>query len=149
MKKKIIHARHQLPAVEDESYQIFGDLQFYPNGGKRLGPTFFAYRAPIHRHRFGANLVACQQIDQPNILDIETPFGPNLRFQYRPLYRTWYQLVDAEDPTLYLHQERYGTHIAVGLYYIRWATRWAFIKAIHFLITVLVIVVLLLIARLF
>ena len=148
MAQSVIHSRHLLKYVKDESYQEFGDIVFYPNGGVKLGPTLFAYRAPIHRHRFGANLVACRNIDEPNILEIETPFGSRLRFLYRPLYRCWYQLVEVEDPRLTLHQERYGTAVAIALYYVRWGVRWVFIQTLHFLLLVLAIALLILIAKL-
>lgn len=138
MTKPIIHSRHVLPYVEDESYQTFGDLQFYPNGIVKLGPTSFAYGAPIHRHRFGANLVAWRNIDEPHILEIETPVGTRLRFLYRPFFRTWYQLVAIDDPRLYLHQERYGTEIAIGLFYVRWAARWAIITTLQTLLCLFV-----------
>jgi hypothetical protein len=149
MAKNVIYCRVMIPKVEDESYQAFGDLQFSPNGGVRLGPTFFAYGTPIHRHRFGANLVALRSIDEPKLLTVETPFGGSFQFLYRPLFRTWYQLVEVEDPRLYFHQERYGTQIAILFYYIRWGMRWAFIKSLHVLVFVLGFFLLALIGSLF
>ncbi|MDZ4656133.1 MAG: hypothetical protein SH868_01000 [Bythopirellula sp.] len=132
MPKQIIYLRHPLTSVEEGAYQTFGDMVFYPNGGVRLGPAWFAYGTPIHRHRFGANLIAVRSVHDANLLEIEMPAGGQLRFLYRPLFRKWYQMVEANDPRLYLHQQRYGTHVAVVLYYVRWSICWGFFETINF-----------------
>lgn len=122
MQNVVILVRHPLVSVEDGAYQVYGDFVFYPNGDVRLGPAWFAYGTVIHRHVFGANLVACRAGDRPHALDIETPAGP-LCFWYRPWLRKWYQLVELNDPRTYLHYRRYGLRITVALYYLRRGTR--------------------------
>lgn len=118
-----IFIRHALTSVEEGAYQTFGDMVFYPNGGVRLGGTWFAYRTSIHRYRFGANLIAMRGQADLNTIEVETPAQGRLRFLYRPLFRKWYQLVEVHDPWLQLHQQRYGNEVAIGLYYVRGGLR--------------------------
>ena len=143
-----INACLLLPLSDDESYQTFGDFKFYPNGGASLGPTHFVRGAPIHCYRFGANLVALRHIDQPNLLEIDLPFGGRLKFLYRPWFRKWYQLVKVEDPALYFHQERYGTMAALALYYVRRGMRWAIVEAVQLLLLALAVAGLILLVHL-
>ncbi len=145
MPKPMVYLRHPLKREEDEAFQTFGDMVFYPNGGVRLGGKWFAYRSAIHRHRFGANLVALRSVNDLNALEVETAAGGRLRFRYHPIFRTWHQVVEVHDPRLYLHQQRYGTLPAIGLYYARWCLRWAAIQALtllgFFMLGVLIVLV--------
>lgn len=118
MPKSIVYCRYPLKSVDEGAHQVFGDLLFFPNGSVQLGPKWFGYRVPIHRHRFGANLVAIRLFDEPNNLRVETPLGRHLYFLYRPYFRCWYQLVEVDDPRFYLHRDRYGFRIAVLLEFI-------------------------------
>lgn len=130
MNQQSFYVRHPLASVDDGAYQTFGDMAFYPSGGVRLGGTWFAYGTAIHRHRFGANLVAMRGYTDLNALDVETPQGGHLYFRYRPLFRKWHQMVEVHDPRLHLHRQRYGRLAAAGLYYLRWGVRWAAVQTL-------------------
>ncbi len=138
MDKDIIYMRHLLPFDKDESFQAFGDIQFYRSGGAKLPPVFYAYGTPIHRERFGANLIALRYHEQPNILEIELPFGGELIFQYRPLFRKWYQLMKVDCPWLYAYRDKYGFHVAVALYHLHWAFKWLLAGVIQGLLYLLI-----------
>lgn len=131
MSSSTIYVRHALTSMEEGAYQTFGDLVFYPNGAVRLGGTTFAYRTSIHRHQFGAALIALRVVDRPNDLEVITPQGSTLKFLYRPFFRRWYQVVEIYDPWIYLQQERFGTLIAIGIYYLRCGAKWLLIQVVH------------------
>jgi hypothetical protein len=131
MDQNRIYSRVLLPFDKDESFQVFGEWTFYRNGAVKLGPVVYTYRTPIHRARFGANLVASRDVSDPQILFIETAFGLVLWFQYRPLFRRWYQLVEVDSPWLYACQERFGTQVAIAAYYVRWAISWVLVGVIQ------------------
>ena len=103
-----------------------------------MGPLLYAYRTPIHRLRFGANLIASRDVSDPQILFIETAFGLVLWFQYRPLFRRWYQLVEIDSPWLYACQERFGTQVAIAAYCVRWAISWVLVGVIQAILIVIV-----------
>lgn len=120
MQRDVLHTRMRLPYDKDEIFQTFGEWSFFRSGAVQLGLILYAYRTPIHRERFGANLTAIRDANDPTFLAIETPFGRTLRFQYRPLLRRWYQIVEIDDPWVYAVHARFGARIAICAYLLNW-----------------------------
>jgi hypothetical protein len=147
MSSPTIYVRHALTIVEEGDYQTFGDLVFYPNGAVRLGGTTFAYRTSIHRYQFGAALTALRVVDRPNELEVITPQGSTLKFLYRPFFRRWYQVVEIHDPWIYLQQERFGTLVAISIYYLRCGTKWLLVEVVRLLCLMAFVVVVCLLAK--
>ena len=137
MAKKIQYFQ-ELPASQSGG-QTFGDFLFNRDGGSRFGGIWFGYGIPIHRHRFGANLVATRHIDEPNDVFVLTPDGLRLHFQYHRWLRSWYQVIDVNHPVLERRQKSYGTLLAVLLYYMPSALRGLISGIFSILIYVLMI----------